>query len=85
VVLDGDLHCLSEPRGKRTPALDRGEGIRSDGPVLKRTREYVGRRYGILNGKIDPHPADRRHRVSCIPNAEQTGTPPLPQAIHFHG
>ena len=79
------MHALREPGGEGTAALDFGKILGADSAFAKGSCQYIGRRDGVLNGKIDPHTADGRHSVSHIADAHQAGAMPLPQAIHPDG
>ena len=83
--LDQRLHGLREPGGEGTTALDFGKIVGADSAFAKGSCQYIRRRDGVLNGKIDPDTADGRHSVSRIADAHQAGAMPLPQAIHSHG
>jgi hypothetical protein len=52
--------------------LDRGQFARA-----KRFGKAVRGREGILDGQVHADAADRRHSMSGIANAQQTGLPPL--------
>jgi hypothetical protein len=83
--LDQRLHALREPGGEGTAALDFGKILGADSAFTKGSCQYIGRRDGVLNGKIDPDTADGRHSVSRIADAHQAWAMPLPQAIHPDG
>jgi hypothetical protein len=44
---------------------------------FERFGEHVRRDYGILDGVVDPDPADRAHHVGGVPDKEQP--PPVPE------
>ena len=53
-VSDQRLHALREPGGEGTAALDFGKIVGADSAFAKGSCQYIGRRDGVLNGKIDP-------------------------------
>jgi hypothetical protein len=79
------LHALREPGGEGTAALDFGKIVGADSSFGKGSCQYIRRRDGVLNGKIDPDAPYRRHGVSRIADAHKTRTMPTPHAIHRDG
>jgi hypothetical protein len=81
--LDQFLHPLRKPRGERTAALDLRKIAGADSALAKGSRQHIGRRDRVLNGKIDPDAPHGRHGVSRIPDAHKSRA--MPQAIHPDG
>jgi hypothetical protein len=68
IVLDQDLEPLRGASREIPPSLDRLKIAFGDVVLSKFRAEYVCCRDRILNREIDSDPADRRHRMSGIPD-----------------
>ena len=76
VVLYKDLKSLRGPSREVPPLLD-GVKLAFGGSSLQKFwAEYVRRGHRVLNREIDSHPSDRRHRMCCITDTEQSGPRP---------
>ena len=53
-------------------------------PVRRCTDQPVRGRDRVLDGEVDAHAADRRHRVRGVADAEQTGPVPAGQPVDPH-
>src|SRR5262249_54927733 len=85
LLSDQCLHASRDPRRKRAAALYLGEIADADGAVAKGFCQYISGRDRILDGKIDPDTAHRRHGVGRISDAQQAGAIPVPQSIDSDG
>ena len=79
------LQALRESGGELASALYFCEIAYAGRAFTERSRKYIGRRDGVLNGEIDPHPAHRGHGVRRIADTHETGAIPRPQAIDPDG
>src|SRR5579863_4534286 len=78
---DQCLDALGEPGRELAAALYLCEIASADGAFAKGTRQHISRRHSVLDRKIDPNTAYRRHGVGRVSNAEQAGAIPLPKAV----
>lgn len=68
IVLNQDLEPLRGASRETPPSLDRLKIAFRNVVFSKFRAEYVCCRDRILNREIDSYPADRRHRMSGIPD-----------------
>src|SRR5215210_936460 len=76
LLLDQSLSPLYETRGQLAPALHRRQvaHVEVNEPglaLLERPGEHVRRDHGVLDGVVDPNPADRAHDVRRVPDEQQ--------------
>ena len=83
--MDGLLHGLDH-LGREIPAmLDLRQQAIHVLPLRQRTGEDIRGGHGILDGKVDADPADRRHGVRGIADGKQPGAPPAVQPVERDG
>ena len=75
LLLDQGLGLLDEARRQLASALDRRQvpHVEVHEPhltLLQRSGEHVRSDHGILDGVIDPNPADRAHDVCGVPDEQ---------------
>jgi hypothetical protein len=75
LLLDQGLGLLDEARRQLASALDRRQvpHVEVHEPhltLLQRSGEHVRNDHGILDGVIDPYPADRAHDVCGVPDEQ---------------
>ena len=83
-VLDKYLQRLRRFGRKLPPALDRTQIVGADHAPQQRLGENVRRRHRVLDRQVDADPADRRHRVGRVADAQQPRPMPYPQAVDRH-
>ncbi len=84
-LLNRKLHRLRELHRQEPPLLDGVEVLFGHLAGPQRRRQNVRRRHRVLNGEIDADPADRRHGVRSVADAEQARPVPLPQPVNRDG
>ena len=84
-VLDQDLEELGRLRGELAPFLDLIEVVRGHALLAEGDGEDVGGGDGVLDGEVDAHAADRRHRVRGVADAEQAETVPGLEPVDLDG
>ena len=84
-LLDRDLHRLRQARRQGAAALHGGEMRIGQRAVAQRHGEDVGGGDGVLDREVDADPADRRHRVRAVADAQQARPPPALQPIDRDG
>ena len=80
-VLDEHLQPLRQAGRELAPALHLAQRVGPDAAGPQRGGEEVGRRDRVLDGEVDADAADGRHGVGRVPDAQQAGPIPPPQAI----
>src|ERR1700740_1934139 len=80
-----DLESLSDARAELGAARDGAKMLLGDGTFHKRRGEFVRCGDRVLNGEIDAHATDRRHRMRGISDAQKPGARPALQSIHRDG
>ena len=83
--LDRALDPLDHPRRQHAPRLDPGKQPVDRLTPGERRGEDIGRRHRILDGEVDPHPADRRHGVGGIADRQQPRPMPAGQPVEGDG
>ena len=84
-LLDLRLDGLDDD-GRPVPlALDRGEVLEAHPVPEEGPGQAVRRHHGVLDGVVDPDPADRRHDVRGVADQEQPRLVPAFQAARFDG
>ena len=81
-LLDRELQPLRELHRRGAPGLDRLKILVRRLARAERAGEPVGRGDRVLHRDIDPHAADRRHRMRGIADADEPGPRPFSQPIH---
>ena len=81
-VLHDELQHLGKTHRQRASVLNRLQVVVAQRPRFQRARKTVGGSDGVLDGEIDADPADRRHGVRSITDAEKARPPPLAQPIN---
>ena len=76
IVLNDDLKSLRGPSWEISPLLDRVKLAFGGSSLQKFWADYVRRCNRVLNREIDPYTSDRRHRMCCITDTEQSGPRP---------
>jgi len=69
-ILNHELNSLRHFRRPSTALLNLLQVVGSQPSRSQRSCQDIGRRNRILNRQIDPHTADRRHRMGRITDAE---------------
>jgi hypothetical protein len=80
-ALHCELHALNDLHRQGAAALHRSEFAGSQPALAQRYRENIGGGDRVLHRQIDPDPADRRHRVRRVADAQQPGPPPSRQPV----
>ena len=70
--MNGDLRALRDPCREESPPLHCGQIGIGEAAVPQRRRDPIGTRDRVLNREIDTDPANRRHHMGSIPDAEQS-------------
>ena len=81
---DYGLHALSDPGRELAAALYFRQVASVESPFAECSRQYIGRRDRILDGKVDPDASDRRHGMSRISDAKEPRTIPPLQTVDFY-
>ncbi len=69
-VLDKELELLRRAGRELPSALDRLQVVLPGGSLPETGGQDVGSGNRVLNRQIDAHPADRRHGVGGVPDAQ---------------
>ena len=85
VVLNLHLKPLGTPRGHLAPFLNTRQILCCHLTGTERIREDVCGCDRILDRKVDPDAADRRHGVGCVADAEKAGPIPLRETVDADG
>ena len=85
VVVNGDLRALRDPCLEEPPPLHCGQIAIREAAVPQRRRDPIGTRDCVLNREIDTDPANRRHHMGSIPDAEQSRLVPPFEPFDRHG
>jgi UDP-galactopyranose mutase len=83
-VLQEALAALGQHGGPGAPALHGRQVRLGEGPGPQWTGEPLGGRDRVLHGEVDPDPADRRHRVRGVAEAQEAVPVPAGEPVHLH-
>ena len=83
-TMNKDLHCLNEARWPFAARLHFSQVLNENWTTLELFREQVCRRDGVLNSKVDSHPARRGHDVRRVADAKQSLAAPILQTIDLY-
>src|SRR5690242_4229353 len=75
-TLHDELERLREQRGPSATALNAREVTGADASAEEGLAQHVRGGDGVLQGKVDPDPADGRHRVGRIAEEKEAGPKP---------
>src|SRR5213076_53644 len=78
------LHALNQTRRPFAPCLYFSQIVHRDPTAPQYFREKLRRRDRILDGKIDPNAACRRHRVRSVADTKQSFAAPITQTIDLY-
>ena len=80
-ALHEPLEALSQDRRKPAAPRDPGEVALPQAAGAQWLGQQVGRGHRVLDREVDPHPADWRHGVGGVADAQQARPVPPPQPI----
>lgn len=81
-ILYENLHALRDAGWKLAPGLHFTQRVDTDRSFAQSRGEDIRGRDRILNREVDTHPANRRHRVRGIADAQEPGAKPCPETIN---
>ena len=79
------LRALDNARRELAAILDAVEKRVDIAALRQRRGKRVRGRHCVLNCKVDPDPADRRHGVGRVADRKQPGTMPGREPVEFDG
>src|SRR6202790_5209553 len=80
-LLDRHLQRLGQPRRQGAAALDGFQVRIPQRAVAQPPGQDIGGGDGVLDREIDAAPADRRHRMGAVADAQQPWAPPARQPV----